>query len=136
MSMNIKDMIEGILMAYNVNGADLINATNDLFSLFNDNNQSVINNKENENIKEIVLNEYNKGNIVVSTFEGLKVCKLSEIINQHTDGLLYDINRNEAIVLTLINDPKWINDYATVKVIRELKNQIHKLDNHEKIKCR
>lgn len=79
--------------------------------------------KQND-IKEMILAEYKKGNIVVSTFEGLQVASLKEIIKQPIDGLLYDLNRNEAVVLTFINDPKWINDYAMVQVVRELKQQL------------
>ena len=75
-------------------------------------------------IKEMVLAEYKKGNIVVATFEGLQVAPLKEIIKQPIDGLLYDLNRNESVVLTFINDPKWINDYAMVQVLRELKRQL------------
>ena len=84
--------------------------------------------KEND-IKEMVLAEYKKGNIVVSTFEGLQVAPLKEIIKQPIDGLLYDLNRNEAVVLTFINDPKWINDYAMVQVVRELKKQLETKDS-------
>ena len=77
-----------------------------------------------EDIKETILKEYAKGNIVVATFEGIQAMPLKEFIKQPVDGMLYDLNRNEAVVLTFINDPKWINDYAVVKVIRELKGQI------------
>lgn len=80
--------------------------------------------EKHEKIKEVVLAEYKNGNIVVSTFEGLKVAPLKEIIKQPVDGLLYDLNRNEAVILTFINDPKWINDYAMAQVLRELKEQI------------
>lgn len=88
-------------------------------------NKTDVSSSTNENdIKEMVLAEYKKGNIVVSTFEGLQVAPLKEIIKQPIDGLLYDLNRNEAVVLTFINDPKWINDYAMVQVVRELKKQL------------
>ena len=81
--------------------------------------------KQND-IKEMILAEYKKGNIVVSTFDGVQVAPLKEIIKQPIDGLLFDLNRNEAVVLTFINDndPKWINDYAMVQVVRELKQQL------------
>ena len=75
-------------------------------------------------IKNIILEEYKKGNIVVSTSEGIMTTSLKVIINQPTEGLLYDLNRDEATILTLINDPKWINDYACMAVIRELKKQL------------
>ena len=71
-------------------------------------------------IKHIVLDEYEKGNIVVYTCEGLKQMKLEDIVKQPVEGLLYDLNRDEATILTLISDPKWINDFASCQVIRKL----------------
>ena len=79
-----------------------------------------------ENIKEKILSEYKKGNLVVSTFDGLKIAKLEDIIKQPIDGLLYDINRNESVILTFINNPKWVNDYASTQIIRELKSGLEK----------
>ncbi len=81
-----------------------------------------------ENIKEKILEEYKKGNIVVSGFDGLSVMKLEDIIKQPVDGLLYDLNRSEAVVLTFLPDPKWINDYASSQVIRQLKKRIEELE--------
>ena len=43
-------------------------------------------------------------------------------------GLLYDLNKNESVILTSINDPKWINDYAVCQVIRALKFRIKELE--------
>lgn len=74
-----------------------------------------------------ILSEYEKGNIVIATIEGLQGMKLSDFIDQPVDGMLYDLNRDEATVLTLINNPKWINDYAVCKVIRALKDKIDEL---------
>lgn len=87
-----------------------------------------------ENIKQRILSEHKNGNIVVASFEGLSVHSLNDIINQPTDGLLYDLNRNEAVILTMIKDPKWINDYASTQVIRTLKDKLDKLQNTEKPK--
>ena len=78
--------------------------------------------------KEIVLEEYKKGNIVISGIEGLQTMPLKKFIEQPTSGILYDLNRNEATVLTFVDDPKWINDYAVAKVITELKNKIEELE--------
>ena len=75
-------------------------------------------------LKDKILKEYKRGNIVVSTFDGIKAAPLKEIINQPAEGLLYDLNRDEATILTFIHDPKWINDYACMVVIRELKRQL------------
>lgn len=81
-------------------------------------------NGKTEELKNKILKEYKKGNIVVSTSEGIMTTSLKDIINQPTEGLLYDLNRDEATILTLIDDPKWINDYACMVVIRELKKQL------------
>jgi hypothetical protein len=82
--------------------------------------------EENSKIKELILEEYKKGNVVVMTFEGPATLPLDDIISQPTDGLLYDLNRDEATILTFIDNPKWINDYASSAVIRKLKDQIDK----------
>jgi hypothetical protein len=84
-----------------------------------------------ENYRDMILKEYEKGNIVVLGPEGAQVTSLKECVKQHTDGLLYDLNRDEATVLTFINDPKWVNDYAVAKVIRELKRQLEEPKDEE-----
>ena len=81
-----------------------------------------------KNVKDKILKEYEKGNIIVAGVEGLQVMPLKEFIKQPVDGMLYDLNRNEVIVLTFINDPKWVNDYAVCKVIRALKKRIKELE--------
>ena len=69
-----------------------------------------------EEIKTKILEEYKNGNIVVSVVGGLLVMPIKEFIKQPTNEMLYDLNRNEAVVLTFLSDPKWINDYAVAKV--------------------
>ena len=81
-----------------------------------------------KDIKELILSEYKKGNVVVATFEGLRVAPLKEIIKQPIEGLLYDLNRDEATILTFIKDPKWVNDYACSQVIRALKQRVDELE--------
>ena len=87
-----------------------------------------------DNIKEIVLAEYKKGNIVVVGTEGLQVMSLNEFVKQPIDGILYDLNRSEIVILQFIEDPKWINDYASTQVIRLLKNKINELEQLLNIK--
>ena len=82
--------------------------------------------------RDIVLAEYAKGNIVFAGIEGLKSMNINEFIKQPAEGILYDLNRNEATVLTFIEDPKWVNDYAVSKVITALKARIEELE--QKIK--
>lgn len=88
--------------------------------------------KENEVIvsfRDIVLKEAKKGNVVLLSEEGLMTSPLNEIVEQPADGLLYDLNRNEAVILTFIEDRKWVNDYAVAQVIRELKSRLESKPN-------
>lgn len=79
-------------------------------------------------IKERILEEQKKGNVVFATSDGLNMCSLETFIKQPVDGMLYDLNRLESVVLTFIDDPKWINDYAVSQVIRALKYRIAELE--------
>jgi len=74
-------------------------------------------------LKDFILAESKKGNIVYASFEGLYSVPIDDIIKQPVEGLLYDLNRDVATVLTFIEDPKWINDFAVASVITAL----HKL---------
>jgi len=82
-----------------------------------------------ESFRDMVIEEYKKGNIVLSSIEGFMTMPILDFIKQPADGILYDLNRDEVTTLTFIKDKKWVNDYAVAKVIRLLKD---KLD--EKIK--
>ena len=76
---------------------------------------------EHEETKELILSEAKKGNVVFATVEGLMTANLNEFIEQPTEGLLYDLNRDAATILSQLDNPKWINDYAVMQVIRKLK---------------
>jgi hypothetical protein len=76
--------------------------------------------------KEIVLSEDRKGNIVFMSVEGPQVAPLDKFVDQHIDGLLYDLNRDRASILTNIEDIKWVNDFAVFQVITELKKRLDK----------
>ena len=82
-----------------------------------------------EEIKNKILEEYKKGNIVVASFDGLHGMPIVDFIKQPVEGMLYDLNRNEAVVLTFLPDPKWVNDYASSQVIRQLKKRIEELES-------
>ena len=60
------------------------------------------------------------------------VCPLKEFLKQPAEGILYDLNRSEVVVLQFIKDQKWVNDYAVAKVIRELKRQLEEKQNKSK----
>ncbi len=80
------------------------------------------------NLKDLISEEYEKGNIVVASLGELQIYSLTEFVKQPIEGILYDLNRSEAVVLTFSSDPKWINDYAACKVIRELKSRVEELE--------
>ena len=85
-----------------------------------------------KSIADTVRAEYEKGNIVFWDCEdNLLTANLQDFMKQPVDGMLYDLNRSEEVILTFINDPKWVNDYAMCKIVRELYKRIEEL---EKIK--
>ena len=73
-----------------------------------------------ENYRDAVLKEYAKGNIITLGVD-VQVFNLEKFIQQPIEGILYDLNRGEEVILTFIKNQKWINDYASTKVIRALK---------------
>lgn len=81
-------------------------------------------NKAQEELKERILAERKKGNIVFWGLPGeLMSAKLDEFVEQPAEGMLYDLNRLEEISLTFIHEPKWVNDFAVAMVIRKLAEQ-------------
>ena len=75
-------------------------------------------------LKEIVLNARKEGKVVIFTFDGFRTIPLEELVEQPIEELLYDLNRSEEVILNFMDDPKWINDFACVQVIRYLKNKL------------
>lgn len=87
--------------------------------------QVVMDRAEN-NFKEtlrLIQDAEKDGNIVLMTEMGLMECPLEMFCQQDADGILYDLNRDEATTLHLGNEglERWVNDYAVAKVIRYLK---------------
>jgi len=72
-------------------------------------------------LKELILQKEKEGRIVLNTFVGLMDADIDKFIEQPTDGLLYDLNRDKATIMTFIDDEKWINDFAVALVISKLK---------------
>ena len=77
-----------------------------------------------EKIRDIILEEAEKGNVIFRTLEGFAVAPLDKFVSQSIDGLLYDLNRSPEVILTFIDDPKWANDYAVYQVIKRLKEMV------------
>lgn len=80
---------------------------------------------------DIIRSEFAKGNIVFAGVNELIVAAdLNKFLNQPIDGLLYDLNRSEEVILTNIKDnPKWVNDFAVCKVIRTLHERLRSTDD-------
>lgn len=76
--------------------------------------------------RDYILEKEKEGKVVINTAVGLREISLDEIIKQSTEGLLYDLNRDRCTILTLIEDKKWINDFACMKVIEKLKALLSK----------
>jgi len=75
-----------------------------------------------QSFRDLVLQKEKEGKVVFMTIEGPMVADLEEFIKQPTEGLLYDLNRDRATVLTFIDkEPKFVNDYAVGLVISKLK---------------
>jgi hypothetical protein len=77
-------------------------------------------------LQEYIRESERHGKIVVLTVDGLREVNLDEILQQPTEGLLYDLNRDKATVMQFIDDDKWINDYAVALVISRLKEYYDK----------
>ena len=80
--------------------------------------------KAKEKFRDCVLAEAKNGNVVFMGLEGCVVAPLEEFVKQPADGILYDLNRSPEVVLTFIDNPKWVNDYAVSLVIRKLREQV------------
>jgi len=75
--------------------------------------------------RDFILAEYKKGNIVHTGFKSNTiVVNLEEFLKQPAEDILYDLAHLPEVVLTQIDNPKWINDFAVSVVIRELKRRL------------
>jgi len=74
-------------------------------------------------LQEFILKKEKEGKIVFNTLEGLAFIDINEFIEQPTEGILYDLNRDKVTCMTWINEGQetWINNYAVALVITKLK---------------
>lgn len=82
-----------------------------------------------EDLKNMILDAWKGGYVVFASIEGLHKQKLEEFIKQPLEGMLYDINRNTATILTFIDDPKWVNDFALTKLLEYYYNKCKEYEN-------
>lgn len=79
--------------------------------------------EDNEKILDVVLKEEKDNNVVLMTADGIVKIDIDKLIDQDADGLLYDLNRDKASLITIAKSGKnkrWINDYACALVIEKL----------------
>jgi hypothetical protein len=68
--------------------------------------------------------ERDKGNVIFYGLPDMLVtAPLEEIVRQPADGILYDLNRSEEVCLSFIDQPTWVNSFASGQVIRKLVEQ-------------
>jgi len=79
--------------------------------------------KEKKDIIEAQRKAFDEGCVLFNTCEGVVKMKLKDIVNQPTDGLLYDLNRDEATVTTIFDEQKLMNELATINVLKFLHGQ-------------
>lgn len=85
-----------------------------------------------KSIADTVRAEYSKGNIVFWDCDNnLFTANLQDFMKQPVDWMLYDLNRSEEVILTFIDNPKWVNDYAMCKIVRELYKRIEELEKNK-----
>jgi len=85
---------------------------------------------EKEKFRDLVLKKAKEGKVVFMTIDGPAEAPIDDFIKQPTEGILYDLNRDRATVLTFIDTdpPKWVNDFACGLVIAKLKEHYDKTD--------
>ena len=80
---------------------------------------------------ELVLKEREKGNVVFIAIDEFRSAPVKDIVAQPVDGLLWDLNRDEATALTFMDREgmiHWVNNFAVALVVRELKSQLTQLE--------
>ena len=79
-----------------------------------------------DEILKVIYEKEKEGEVVFEWTEGFQGANLDDFINQPSDGLLYDLNRDKATCATWIKQGKesWVNNYAVALVITRLKERL------------
>lgn len=78
---------------------------------------------ENTELLDKILELQKEGKIAFMTINGLVSADINSIIQQPAEGLLYDLNRDTASLMSLAKESKnkrWINDMALAHVVTKL----------------
>ncbi len=80
---------------------------------------------------DFLLEKKEEGKVAYYTLpDTIAVSTLEEFCKQSADGILYDLNRDEAsvIVSASVDNRYWVNNFATAQVIRHLKGRVEELE--------
>lgn len=87
--------------------------------------------------KTLALIEENdrQGKVTFMTMCGPMTMPMEKFCRQSADGLLFDLNRDEVATVALGAEgfERWVNDYASAKVIRYLVRELEKARRHERV---
>lgn len=86
-----------------------------------------------ERCKQIMLEEFEKGNVITVSAGNPSVHNLKDMIDQPINGLLYDLNLLEETSMSTLTSTKDMNSFAVAKVIRELYSKVEELTKSNKI---
>lgn len=80
--------------------------------------------------EDAALQDKKDGVITIVTPFGFEHYNIDEFVEQPTEGILYDLNMDEATLLTFLANEnqqealKYVNQYAAMRVIKALKEKI------------
>lgn len=87
---------------------------------------------EEKELASKIQEEYKKGNICYRTIEGVFSAKIENFTKQPLEGMLYDINRDRATIMSFLDDPKWTNDFALTFLLEHYYNRCKELEKQLK----
>lgn len=92
-----------------------------------------------EELKDFILSKKREGKIVFYSIEGLMEMKMQDIIQQPAVGLLWDLNRDIATLLSRASEDNryWVNDLALANVTEVLVYKLNEVtDERDQWKSR
>lgn len=69
--------------------------------------------------RKLIMEKQKEGKVVFMTIEGAMVADIEDFLSQPYEGILYDLNRLPECLDE--KDPRWVNDMATIYIIKKLK---------------
>lgn len=92
-----------------------------------------------DELQNLILSKKKEGKIVFHSLEGLMEAKMEDIIQQPAEGMLWDLNRDVATLLSRASEenPCWVNDIALANITEYLINKVNEItEERDKWKAR